>query len=434
MDENHSLWAPQSGDKPRAPEAAPPVIPPAGVLPIAPQDESAKTTFGEPPPTAPAPPPLVTFAETAAPLSEPATTSPEVGPSWREGLRPVDLPSIPGGAFELKFRPLPNAYKVGILGGTNFGKSYLFQAMAYRLWSGGSAGALAYYRPDCQLWEFPFLPDGTKEDGKPLQLGRFLAPYRTWIPLKNTELSAQKWYCLRTKFKSGWLGGGVSTMDIEFLDGAGEGFERPLGPGTLPTWKKAFSDAQFMIFCLPIWAIFPVERLTAQDRKEREFFLDGFENVLSNYLQIKKEGLRVRTVLVLTMADDKRCSLRLMRDRWIDPFTDSSRTNEFLKQMKGRRGANRYLASARAVSKHLYTHFESSLSDPALQSIPERLDLGMGPPTMIPVTAMEGAVMAPRKAAYFRGAQLEPLSPPPVPAHVELPLLAALCQKYNILM
>ena len=336
---------------------------------------------------------------------------------------------------EVRFKDLPNAYKIGILGGTKFGKTYFFNALAYRLTAGEFAGALSYYRPSCELWEFPFSESGNRGPGKLRGLREFLESYKNWIPLKVTRMTNQRWYCLRTQFRSGWLGRSRSSMDIEFLDGSGEGFEADLGPLTLPTWETAFSDAKFMIFCLPIWAMFPTDHLSPQDLKDRALFLDGFDKVLSNYLTVKKKGLRVRTVLALTMADDRRCSLRLLRERWIDPMVEKTRTKDYLRQMRNRRGATRYLASARSVSNYLYRRLKSDVSDVFLHSNIEKLDLGFGPPTMIPVTALEGAILTSRQFPSKQGEGSSDLNKtPPFPAHVELPILAALCARYNILM
>lgn len=329
----------------------------------------------------------------------------------------------------------PDAFKIGILGGTGFGKTYLFQAMVYRLVAGASSGALSYYKPSSELWEFPFNEkSGTRGEKKALPLQKFLEPYTSWIPMKNTERTNQKWYRLRIQFRSGLIGTSHSTMDVEFLDGAGEGFEAQLGETTRPTWKSAYSDARFMIFCLPIWAIFPIADLSEQDRQYKKLFLQGFDTVLTNYLAVRNQKLKVRTVLALTMADDRRCSLRLLRERWIDPLVERTRTRSYLKQMRGARGASRYLASARAISNYLYQRLDSEETDVFLRRNIGRLDLGYGLPALIPNTSLQGSILDARKAAHEQGEQLPPPVENPVPAHVELPLLAALCARYNILM
>jgi len=419
-----------------------PVEPPTGtprekrpaLVPTTPAPDSVSDRLQRPPEPPAFDPPDWTpppSSDGADDYREPLETRFDVRPPvlLPQAVRPILASQPEDGLDQLlpfDFQPEKNSSRIGILGGTNFGKTYFFQAMVYRLLAGELSGALSYYLANSDVWEFPFLEQtGKRGRGTKLNQPKFIQNYRRWIELKTTRRTEQKWYCLRLQFRSGLIGTGTSTMDVEFLDGSGEGFEQPLTNLTLPTWKAAFEDAEIIVFCLPIWAIF-FRNLSKQDEKDREKFLAGFDAVLTNYLQVKKAGLKVRTILALTMADDKRFSLRAVKDRWIEPF--AQHPDYYLQQMRKRSGASQYLASARAISDYLYQAFDE-IGDPELRRIPQRLDLGRGRPYLIPVTALDGAKLNTSKSDPSKAP-----SEPPVPIHVELPLLVALCERYNILL
>ena len=60
------------------------------------------------------------------------------------------------------------------------------------------------------------------------------------------------------------------------------------------------------------------------------------------------------------------------------------------------------------------------------------LDYGYGAPWLIPVTAIDGAQLARVEASRVSDAERLRIGPP-VPAHVELPLLIAMSDQHNAL-
>jgi hypothetical protein len=81
--------------------------------------------------------------------------------------------------------------------------------------------------------------------------------------------------------------------------------------------------------------------------------------------------------------------------------------------------------------------FRALKNNPLVSRIPRQLDFGRGLPWIIPISAVEGKTLA-RAIEARKGmtddAPLPPGIEPPVPIHVELPLLAALCENHNALM
>ncbi|MEE8524545.1 MAG: hypothetical protein V3T72_11490, partial [Thermoanaerobaculia bacterium] len=71
--------------------------------------------------------------------------------------------------------------------------------------------------------------------------------------------------------------------------------------------------------------------------------------------------------------------------------------------------------------------------DPLVAAIPQKLDFHGGKPWLIPVSAIEGSFLEGIESK-FKNPEERPRLPPPVPVHVELPLLVALCERSNALM
>lgn len=379
-------------------------------------------------------------ADTVAGPWPPVTESPEPGAA--PTVAPVEKPFAPE-PFDR-----PDAHKVGILGGKGVGKSYLFQAMVYRTFAGVQSGALTYYleRDGMHLFQAAGGEGHGRrqltDTGAAVALNRveFIRSYQNWQRLSTTLKEQQQWYRLRLLLRSGWLGRTQSAMDVEFFEGSGEGFFelQTVDAESRALWTRAYQKAAVMVFCLPIWAAFPNDDLTAEDWAHRERLLRGFEQVLQNYLDMRRrENARrpVSSILALTMSDDRRSALHTLYDRWIAPYLDSPHT--YLRQMRRGTGVARYINNARTISESLHDEFAAA-RDPRVTAIPQSLDLGRGRPWIVALSATEGARLEDLERRFpnpddpARWAEARRAAPTPV--HVELPLLLALCERDNALM
>src|SRR5690349_20547390 len=325
----------------------------------------------------------------------------------------------------------PGTTRVGLLGGKGVGKSYLFHSMVYRTLNSERSGALSYYIARDSVRVYQTLDRSlTPRSVIPTE---FIHDYVSWNRLFTTLKTDQNWYRLRLQFRTGLLGTRKSGLDIDFLDGSGEGFEEGVNQETEELWKAAFLEARVMVFCLPLWAAFPASggALSEEDWEERQRIIKGFDRVLRHYRDLREKFRathRVRSLLALTMADDRRSALATLRNRWVHAFTANPRLH--LDGMRKASGVARYLASAREVSEAVAREFDAS-ADPVISGIPVSLDFGAGRPWLIPVSAIDGAFLdSQMKPGAVKSARL----PPPVPVHVELPLLVALCASHNALM
>ncbi|HEX9984994.1 MAG TPA: hypothetical protein VGF69_17160 [Thermoanaerobaculia bacterium] len=342
----------------------------------------------------------------------------------------------------------PDAHKVGIIGGKGVGKSYLFQAMVYRTYAGQQSGALTYYleRDGMHLFKAEGAEGGgarqLTETGAAASVNRvdFIRKYQGWQRLSTTRKEQQEWYRLRLLLRTGWLGRTRSALDVEFFEGSGEGFFelQAVGKEDRALWAKAYLNAGVMVFCLPLWAAFPNGQLSEDEWSVRDALLRGFEQVVQNYLEMRRrEGAThpVSSILALTMADDRRSALGTLYDRWISPFLDSPHT--YLRQMHTGTGVARYLNNARRISESLHEEFAAA-RDPRVTAIPQSLDFGRGKPWIVALTAIEGARIDDLERRFKNPddpARLaEARRTAPTPVHVELPLLLALCERENALM
>ncbi|HEX4960923.1 MAG TPA: hypothetical protein VF173_08800, partial [Thermoanaerobaculia bacterium] len=326
----------------------------------------------------------------------------------------------------------PGTTRVGLLGGKGVGKSYLFQAMVYRTLDGKRSGALSYYldRDTVRVYQ----TQDRKSAPRSVIPSEFVEVYRSWLRLAQTNLSREQWYRLRLQFRTGLFGRGESFLDIDFLDGSGESFEMGLSAEREETWKAAFLDAGIMVFCLPLWVAFPAsgDVLTDEDWEFREDVIRGFDAVVRHYRDLREKHHAthpVRSILALTMADDRRSALTTLRNRWITPLLEKPKPH--LDAMRTASGVARYLASARKVSEAVLREFDSS-QDPRISGLPERIEFGGGRPWFVPLSAIDGATLD----SWEQGQAKKPKAGlrPPVPVHVELPLLVALCDSHNALM
>ncbi|WP_295388183.1 hypothetical protein [uncultured Thiodictyon sp.] len=339
------------------------------------------------------------------------------------------------GAF-FDTQPAPFAHyrgvqQLGIIGGKGVGKSYLFQAMVYRVQHARTAGALSYFLDSAGVelvtTRSPDVPART------VNLQRFNGDYERWTRLGSTLATHQPWYRLALPYRTGLLGRSRSALEVEFFDGSGEQFFEPRDPNNRALWEQAYRAATVMVFCLPLWAVFPGTELSSADWRERESILESFHAVVQNYKDMRRQlGLRqpVRSLLALTMADDRRGGLTRLRDTWIGGYLQQHQA--FLMQTRTGRGIARYLANARRVSEVLRAEFAAAPS-PGIAGIPDLLRLGAGRPWLIALSAIHGEALDQLELAYPNPDERPPRLPP-IPAHVELPLLVALCERANALM
>lgn len=327
----------------------------------------------------------------------------------------------------------PGVQKLGIVGGKGVGKSFLFQSMVYRTYSQVQAGAMSYFLRKTKL----FYAVQREDKAKGMVLSEFVNKYSAWERLPQTTVTTQHWYRLRLHYRTGILGRRESAMDVEFFDGSGEGFfEAARAGGIRKLWRDGYLNARVMVFCLPLWAAFP-GRLSPRDQRERKDLLLGFERVLDNYEKLRaeaektKQSAPVKSILALTMADDPRSALTRLKDQWLVPYMESPEL--YLEQLRSGSGIARYLMNARRISEALHRELRSS-RNPRVSSIPQRLDFG-GRPWLIPLSAVDGKFLDRVEAGRPSWKEEErPELPEPVPVHVELPLLVALCERHNALM
>jgi len=325
---------------------------------------------------------------------------------------------------------LPGTEKLGIIGGKEVGKSFLFQAMVYRTYSKTQAGALSLYIDKTRL----FHALTRKDKAQSLILAEFGKKYMAWERLPQTFLDTQKWYRLRLHYKTGVLGWKSSAMDVEFFDGSGESFFEAArsNRGIRERWREGYLDAKVMVFCLPLWAAFPGPKMSRKDWQKRNDLLAGFERVIENYEALRSEGKRtqqpVKSILALTMADDPRSALQMLLSKWISPYMGNAPL--YLRQLRKGSGVARYLANARAISEAV--HEEMASGDSRVSAIPQKLEFGSRP-WMIPLSAVDGSQLD-QIERHYRNPDERPILRPPVPVHVELPLLVALCERHNALM
>jgi len=301
--------------------------------------------------------------------------------------------------------------------------------MVYRTYAGSQSGALTYYLEGIRLFRAFKRSDRVQT----MNLARFVKKYSSWERLPQTQLDSQQWYRLRLRYRTGILGRECSSLDVEFFDGSGEGFfEAARNFSNRNLWKEGYLNARVMVFCLPLWAAFPGPGLKKKDWQKQDELLEGFEQVVQNYTDMRslnKQTRPVCSILALTQADDRRGALTTLYDRWIRPYMDSPYT--YLRQLRHGAGVARYLANARRVSEMLHEEFAAA-RDPRVASIPRSLEFGRGRAWLIPLSAIEGGQLD----------ELDGKSQPdgerpreaPVPVHVELPLLVALCERDNALM
>jgi len=387
-----------------------------------PEPEYADTWTPDPLPS----PDILDFQPPPAPAAKQAKPPPT---SAKRAEAAADWIEDEGEVFERAAGGL----KLGIIGGKGVGKSYLFQAMVARSFHADKAGALAYYLDTQGIVLHTAI---RREDpARLVNPKRFVDHYSDWKRIAATMADTQRWYRLSLPYRTGLLGRGRSLLEVEFFEASGEGLLELeyMGKEELGLWKEAYLDAPVMVFCLPLWAAFPDAELPDEDWQAREQILKGFYQVVFNYQLLREKHRRdqpVRGILALTMADDPRSALADLRDRWITPYLDDPET--YLQGFAHSGGVARYMANARKISAVLHGEFKK-LADFRVGAIPNMLNFNGGPPWLIPLSAIEGKkldIIESQPARHRYPGRFQP----PVPVHVELPLLVALCERENALM
>ena len=342
--------------------------------------------------------------------------------------------------FDLEGEQAPvegHTFKVGLLGGKQVGKSYLFQSMVYRT-HGRDMGALSYYlsKANVRVYGRRYF-DGTSdatadEKFRPIKSHLLIEEYQRWDRLGTTARTAQMWYRIHLPFRSGWIGRKRSDMEIRFLDGSGDHFQSGIQTEEdRKLWTDAFVEARAIVFCLPMWAAFPEYKALSDDQVvEREGFLKHFYGVVHTYEELRMaSGAEhpVRVIIALTQADSPLCDGNTQR-AWITPYVRNPK--RYLRQLRTGGGVARYLASARAVSQYLCEICDQTNEQAVSKLL--NLDYGCGAPWLIPVTAIDGEQLARVEANRVSDAERLRIGPP-VPAHVELPLLIAMSDQHNAL-
>jgi hypothetical protein len=331
--------------------------------------------------------------------------------------------------------------QLGVAGPSDSGKTYFFQSLAFQLETPSRYGVLARYlrKNSARLYE---CSEPNKNKGHFWSLREFNERYKNWIELEPTPPQTAYWYHLLFSARAGLVG--HKTVKITFVDVAGEEYQKDFDLSnpdpTTPHGFRArlwttYERARVMVFCLPLWVAFPSAALSAKNArrnwKHRETLWAGFTKVLSNYQKLRdgfsqngEKTHRTRIVLALTQADDILCGTPDLRKKWIDQYVNHSHAVQA--RLAKVSGPSRYLASARAASD--YVRDEFGRADQDIRSLPDDLEIDGEKPWFIPITTMDGATLETVSAGGTQHSE------PPVPAHVDLPLLLALCDADNILM
>jgi len=358
---------------------------------------------------------------------------------------PVPQPR-PSPAVSVKEEEIPSGdqFQTAILGPGGSGKTYLFQAIVHRLSTQGQQGVMTRYMAahGLGLWEKTVTPGALSAGSIDYSRGvekkprLFNAPYLKWERLPHTEPSEFNRYTLVLNYRKGIRGEGLGALRLSFIDCAGELHDQGIGSDPLANEAWAmYRDARVVVFCLQTWAAFPGEltvlnkeanpaEARAKFYRKRKESLTSFAKIVENYTKLWKEGGRrpVRVVLALTQADSPLTGLQTLAERWVRSYMKDSERH--LAQLASVGGPTRYLSAARQISNYLADEFAAS-EDREVRRIPLDLTYEGRGPWIIPVSAIDGEVIEGRA---------QKSSQVPEPAHVELPLLLALCESHNALM
>jgi hypothetical protein len=312
--------------------------------------------------------------------------------------------------------------KMAIAGGRQTGKSYLFQSIVLRTWTGFKAGALAGFLDDRKSTLVRMDGDTAIHDE------HVIDNYKSWGLIPPTQ--NQVVFRVKLTYPMGWFGVRDRAIELSFVDAPGEDWSRN-------ELAKECTDTDVMVLCVPAWAAFPAV-LSESEESDAAHALTDFHSIVYEFstalanLPTKK---KVQMVVALTMADDGRSALDIVRTNWIEPFTRGPIAAENREALHRQSGLSSYLAAARRVSDFVELELKRQ-SNNHVNSIPGSLRFGGTKPWFIPVSAIDGARLM-RIVGEKNERERQKLvkeSGDPVPAHVELPLLIALCQQTNALM
>lgn len=326
-------------------------------------------------------------------------------------------------------------FKLGIVGGKGVGKTYLFHAMIHRLEKFTESGALRYFFKDAGNIEI-YSTASQEEPATKRSYASFNEKYDTWEELPATKVHTQRWHNVSIPYRTGILGQSQSYMELEFFDGAGEMFSTQTDI-SYDYWKNNFSDISVIVFCLPLWVALPLKK--NRDSKSRREIIESFDTVVQSFKKIREDNNNkkpVKTILALTMADDTtKTSLGdELVNTWLKPYmletADHGIDTNFFNDFKTGGAVNRYLANARKTSNILKEKIANG--DRLISNLTNKLKFGAGDPWIIPVSAIRGEFLAELNKLDEKPEDLS--LPDHNPAHVELPLLVALCEKTNAIM
>lgn len=306
-------------------------------------------------------------------------------------------------------------FRIGILGGKGTGKSYFVSALVHCLRKSENRGAvMAFIRRGED--SMSIANAASKDLVTPES---FCDNFENGLGIPQTIESNQRWITIRLFYRKGPFGLGKSIMPIDVEDLSGELLSKPLNPINQPIYERVGSKSRLMIFCLPVWVAFPgpATNRTGAQRLTREF-----AQVIENHPQVARQFRhreRVLSVVALTMADNPESILTDVREAWVNRYRDPSIPYE-LENLHRPNHLCAYLTAARRVSRSLHRQLEYSedgIRREVAKSI--RLKSLSRRAWLLPVSAYDGQ---------------NPGSKNPLPVHVELLLLAALCMNRNVLM
>ncbi|MEM8929898.1 MAG: hypothetical protein AAGE94_01920 [Acidobacteriota bacterium] len=290
-----------------------------------------------------------------------------------------------------------------LLGAPATGRSTLFLAMLARCHSRRWSGALAPLLGPGAVHARRLDADADRDTTDAL-----LDAYLGWQRLDPTEREETEGYRLELPYRAGWLGRATGRFQLELWSRPRDDIER----------QRAIRRAEVLFFALPLWAAFPSREVKPEDRAAARHHLDAFRRLVTDTLGLRETVRPPRSILViLTMADDARCALVDLQDAWIHPVLDAPRRH--LDRLRQPRHLLAYLHNARRVSDYLRTALTGHGAQTA--HCVDQLDALGVRPSFLPVSAIEGRTLERAEAGLLTS------DASPTPAHVELPLLLALC-------
>lgn len=322
--------------------------------------------------------------------------------------------------------------RLGLLGGTNVGKTYLLNGMFHRL-QGGSrlGGALAALISDSHGLRLfcKRTKDGSTTTTR-AKLTQVLRPYLNNEKIASTVTDDETWFALDLPCNLGSLKSNPNEISIKIVDSRGEDIAQKLNVSSIRDWAQKFVNTDVMIFCLPLWVLFPGDHLEASDKTFVHEAFTAFEQIVENVSDaMKQEALRpVPTVLMLTMADDDRVDggseLDSLQENWINDHRENFA--EHMRQLRTPKGMMNYLSNAREMSEFIDALVERNGNASAYQLV-RQLNFGSGKPWLIPVSAIDG------NEILDVGLYADEITNEPVPVHVEFPILLGILHKMKAL-